>query len=169
LKILKIFLFCVGCLFAFLTVTAASCAFRVRYGSLARLNTSMAYSYADLFGTYSLLQYNQAGGEQAKKAVLDYLESLKKMRDQGIQDPKNILHFDFAISYLRLYRLEMAAANSVKAEEYLTSAQTEFSSMGRKDASREFLIKFIETQEAREAKLYNSANDRVLSSGNEKR
>jgi hypothetical protein len=62
----------------------------------------------------------------------------------------------------------MAAANSVKAEEYLTSAQIEFSSMGRRDASRESLIKFIETQEASEAKLYNSDNDRVLSSGNEK-
>jgi hypothetical protein len=51
----------------------------------------MAYSYASLFGDYSLLQYNQAGGEQGKKALLDYLEILQKMRDQGIRDPKNVL------------------------------------------------------------------------------
>ena len=91
LKILKIFLFCGVCLLALLTAAAASCAFRVRYGNLARLNTSMAYSYASLFGDYSLLQYNQAGGEQGKKALLDYLEILQKMRDQGIRDPKNVL------------------------------------------------------------------------------
>jgi len=128
----------------------------------------MAYSYTSLFGEYSFLQYNQAGGEQGKTALLDYLGILQKIRNQRIPYPENTLHRDSALTYLRLYRLEVTANNPTKAEQYLGSAQTEFSNMGKKDASPDSLIKLIQTREANEAKLYNNDEDAAFSRNEKK-
>ncbi len=168
MKVLKTVLFCFACLLVFLVTGAASCAIRAKYGYLPKVRASLAYSYAALLGEYSFLQYNQAGGEQGKTALLDYVGMLQKIRSDRIQYPENILHFDSALTYLRLYRLEVAANNSTKPEEYLRSAQKELSSMGKKDVSAELLIKLIETREANEAKLYNNYKDMTLPAAEKK-
>jgi len=91
-----------------------------------------------------------------------YQGELQKIQNEKIRYPERTLHFDSALAYLRLYRLEVAANNLTKADEYLRSAQKELSILGQKDVSREHLIKAIETREADEARLYN--NDEEMTS-----
>jgi hypothetical protein len=88
---------------------------------------------------------------------LDYLGVLQKIQNEGIQYPQRTLHFDSGLTYMRLYRLDLAANKPAEATDYLKSAQREFSSLGWKDdvVSPENLIKKAEMREASEAKLYN--------------
>jgi hypothetical protein len=158
MKVVKIILFCFACLLVFLITGAASCAIRAKYRDLPKIRASLAYSYVGFFGEYSFLQYNQAGGEQGKTALLDCLGILQRIQNEKIKYPERALHFYSDLTYLRLYRLEVAANNSAKAGEYIRSAQNELAILGQKDVSAENLIKSIEAQEADEAKLYN--NDR---------
>jgi hypothetical protein len=68
-----------------------------------------------------------------------------------------MLHHDFGLTYLRLYRLELAAGDLASADRYMQSAQQELSELGWKqeNLSTEALAKQIETRESNEAKLYN--------------
>jgi len=70
-----------------------------------------------------------------------------------------MLHLYSEITYIRLYRLEMATGNPTKAEEYLRSALNESEILGHKDVTRERLIKYIQEQGASESKLYNGGTD----------
>ncbi len=155
MKVLKKLLFSLACVLVFLVAAAASCGIRAKYRELLKLRASSASFYTGFLGGYSFLQYNQAGGEQGKTALLVYLGELQRIQNEKIKYPGNTLHFNSALTYLRLYRLEVAANNSTKADEYLRSAQKELSSLGQKDVSAEHLIKAIETREVDEARLYN--------------
>jgi len=162
MKVLNTLLFCLACVLVFLVTAAVSCGIRAKYGALPKLRASSASFYAGFLGEYSFLQYNQAGGEQGRRALLVYQGELQKIQNEKIRYPERTLHFDSALAYLRLYRLEVAANNLTKADEYLRSAQKELSILGQKDVSREHLIKAIETREADEARLYN--NDEEMTS-----
>jgi len=96
-----------------------------------------------------------------------YLDVLKRIERGGAALPETTLHFELALTYLRLYRLELAAGNPASADEYMRSAQKENLALGWKeaDASAEALARIIATRETNEAKLYNS-ND-AKSSGPE--
>ncbi len=136
-------------------MAVGSCAIRVKYSALPKLRGSSASFYARFLEGYSFLQYNQASAEEGKTALLVYLGELQKIQNEKIEYPKKSLHFDFALTYLRLYRLELVASNSTKAEEYLSSAQNEFSMLGQTNVSTESLIKAIEKREIDEARIYN--------------
>jgi len=168
MKVVKFILFCFACLLVFLVIGAASCTIRVKYRDLPKVRASLAYSYAAFFGEYSFLQYNQVGGKQGKKALLDYLGILQRIQNEKIKYPEKALHFYSDLTYLRLYRLEVAAGNSAKADEYIKSAQNELAILGRKDVSAENLIRSIEAQEADEARLYNSGGDVTASAAGQK-
>jgi hypothetical protein len=168
MKVVKVIFFCCAYLLVFLATGALSCAIRAKHRDLPRVRASLAYSYAGFFEEYSFLQYNQAGGEQSKTALLDYLGILQRIQNEKIKYPEKALHFYSDLTYLRLYRLEVAANNPAKADEYLKSAQNELAILGRKDVSAENLIKSIEAQEAREAKLYNNDKDETASVARQK-
>src|SRR5713101_6923828 len=158
MKVLNGILFSFACLVVFVVVGAATCAIRAHYKYTPVVKSSMADSYASLVSRYSFLQYNQAGGEQAKKALLDYLDVLQKIQNEGIQFPRSTTHFDSGLTYMRLYRLGVEANKPAEAADYLKLAQAEFSSRGWKSESisSESLIKKTEMREASEAKLYNT-------------
>ncbi len=155
MKVLKTLLFCSACGLVFLLLAVFSCAIRVKYSALPKLRASSASSYARFLEGYSFLQYNQAGAEQGKTALLVYLGELRKIQNEKIEYPEKSLHFDSALTYLRLYRLELVASDSTKAEEYLSLAQNEFLMLGQKKISTESLIKAIEKREIDEARIYN--------------
>jgi hypothetical protein len=158
-KTLKTILFCSACALVFLLGAAGSCALRAGYSSVPKVKTEFAYMYASNLDQYSLLQYNQAGPDQGREALLIYLKLLQRIRDEHIQYPQALLHSDFGLTYLRLYRLESAAGNSTAADDYMKSAQKEWSQLGWKndDVSPEALRKMIETRESSEQKLYNNS------------
>jgi hypothetical protein len=136
-------------------MAVASCAIRVKYSALPKLRASSASFYSRFLEGYSFLQYNQASTEEGKTALLVYLGELQTIQNGKIEYPEKSLHFDSALTYLRLYRLELLASNATKAEEYLSSAQHEFAMLGQKNVSTESLIKAIETREIGEARIYN--------------
>jgi hypothetical protein len=117
----------------------------------------LAYFYSSFISEYAFLQYNQAGEEQGRKALLDYLAVIQGIRERKIQTRQDRLHYEYGLTCLRLYRLEMAANKPAEADNYMRSAQQELSSAGLKDVSVEQLIKSMETREAGEAKVYNSS------------
>jgi len=156
MKFLKSVLFCMACVLVFALAAVATSSMRAGRWVMPKLRANLAYSYASLFGDYAFLQYNQADTEQAKAALLDYLGILQKIRRQGTQYPERTLHRDLGITYLRLYRLNLAANRPSEAMADLKSAQEEFSGGGLKDFSAESLVKQLDEREAGEAKLYNN-------------
>src|SRR6266436_4086911 len=156
MKALKSLLFCFACTLVVLLAGAITCSVRAKYRSLPTVKAAAAYSYVPFLGEYSFLQYNQAGGEQGRTALLEYLTELQKIQTEKVRYPKQTLGFDSALTYLRLYRLELATGSSSKAEDYLGAAQKELSSIGWKDVSPDHLIKAIQTREIEESRLYNS-------------
>ncbi|HUJ30982.1 MAG TPA: hypothetical protein VLY23_06850 [Candidatus Acidoferrum sp.] len=159
MKVLKVVLFCLACATAFCVAAAASCVLRAKYSSVPELKSKFAYMYAVNLARYSFLQYNQASPDQGRKALLEYLKLLQRIRDEKIQYPQGTLHRNFGLTYLRLYRLESTAGNSAAADAYMKSAQKEWSALGwkDKDVSAEGLSKLIELRESNEQKLYNDA------------
>jgi hypothetical protein len=166
-KIIKTLIFCATCLLVFLLAGAATCTLRARYGVVPKLRARFAYMNLANLHVYSFLEYNQANPEQGKAALLLYLDVLKRIEKDGAVLPETTLHFESALTYLRLYRLESAAGNSAAADDYMRSAQKENLALGWKEAdvSTEALARNIATRETNEAKLYNS-ND-AKSSGSE--
>lgn len=163
MKVLKTILFCSACLLVFLLAAAVSCALRAKYSSVPKLRAEFSSMYAANLREYSFLQYNQASPDQGKTALLQYLELLRRIKDKKIQYPKNTLHRDSGLTYLRLYRLESTAGNYTAADDYMRSAQKEWSALGwkDKDVSTEALTKLIETRELNETNLYNDIGRRV--------
>jgi len=161
MKLTKIFLFTGACALVFLATAAVSCGIRTKYYALPNMRAGSAALYADLLREYYFLQYNQAGDEQGKVALLEYIAFLEKTRTQIKNYPARNLHFNLALTYLRLYRLETASSNHAKANEHLQAAQREFTILGQKDISADQLIKDIETRESNEAKLYNNKNEMI--------
>jgi hypothetical protein len=156
-KILRTALFSLGCLLTFLLAAAASCSLRARYHYVPKLKSMYAYEDAGNLDRYSFLQYNQAGPEEGRAGLQQYLRLLQRIQDEHINFPSVSLHRDLGLTFLRLYRLESAAGNDATADGYMKSAQREFSSLGWKEenVSTEALKKDIETRELNEAKLYN--------------
>lgn len=150
-------LFSLGCLLTLLLTSVASCLLRAKYRSVPELKSKYAYIYAGNLERYSFLQYNQAGTEEGRAALQQYLRLLQRIQNEHIDFPSVTLHRDFGLTYLRLYRLESAAGNSVSAEGYMRSAQKEFLTLGwnEEDVSTEALKKDIETRELNEARFYN--------------
>jgi hypothetical protein len=161
MKLAKYFLFTGECALVFLVTAAVSCGIRTKYYSVPNTRAGSAALYADLLQEYYFLQYNQAGDEQGKAALLEYIAFLEKTQTQVTNYPASDLHFNLALSYLRLYRLEMTANNPAKASEYLQAAQRENAMLGGKDISVEQLIKAIKIRESDEAKLYNNKNEMI--------
>lgn len=157
MKTLGTAFFCLGCLLVFLLAAAASCLTRAKYRSVPELESEYAYLYAGNLERYSFLQYNQSGPEEGRAALQQYLKLLQRIKDEHINFPSVVLHRDFGLTYLRLYRLESAAGNGAAADGYMRSAQMEFSALGWKedDVSTEALKKDIETRESNEAQSYN--------------
>lgn len=154
----KKILFGLSCLLAFLLAAATSCLLRARFRSVPELKATYAYMYAANLEHYSFLQYNQADSDQGKAALLEYVKLLERIQAESIQYPPNLLHHDFGLAYLRLYRLELAAGDLTSANRHMQLAQKELSELGWKqaDLSTEALAKQIETRESNEAKLYNT-------------
>lgn len=154
MKVLKTILLCGLC---FLVAATVTCFLRAKYSRLPSIRTSFAYDYADNLDRYSFLQYSQAGPEQGKVALLQYIKLLDRIRRENIIYPQNLLHRDFALTYLRLYRIESAAGYVLAADDYMKSAQKELVAQGAKEqqVSPEALTKLIEARESREAELYN--------------
>lgn len=118
------------------------------------------YRYVGLVGDTCFLQYNQAGGKYGRAALMDYLEVLQKIQNEKIPYPQRVLHSEMALTYLRLYRLDLAEGKSAVGNAYLATAQKELLSAGfTGDASTDTLAKSIATREASEAKLYNDASE----------
>ena len=157
MKTLRTTLFCLGCLLVLLLAAATSCLLRAKYRSVPKLKSEYAYLYAGNLERYSFLQYNQAGPEEGREALQQYLRLLQRIKDEHINFPSVTLHRDFGLTFLRLYRLESAAGNGAAADGYMKSAQREFSSLGWKEenVSTEALKEDIETRESNEAKFYN--------------
>lgn len=159
MKAVRMILFCLACLLVFLVVGAATCTIRAKYRYLPSIKASLAYSYAAFFSEYAHLQSNQAGGEQGKTALLEYLGILQRFQNEKINYPEKLLHLYSELTYLRLYQLEVDTNNPAKADQYLKSAENELAILGHRDITPEQLIKYIQVQEASEAKLYNSKGD----------
>lgn len=155
MKVLKTIGFCLLCATVFVAAAATSGALRARYNLVPQLESTEAYVYATNLDRYSFLQYNQASPDRGRHALLEYLKLLERVRVEGIKYPQPVLHRDFGLTYLRLYRLELPNANSAAAASYMKSAQREFSALGWKDVSAEALTKYVETLESNEQKLYN--------------
>ena len=153
MKALKTILFCFGCLLAFLLAATASCVLRAKYSSIPALRTRFAYMYADNLAHYSFLQYSQAGSEQGRAALLQYLNFLQRIRNEHIQYSARTLHTDFVLTYLHLYRLESTAGDSAVADGYMKDAQREWSALGWKneDASIEAFKKLNQSLQTSEA------------------
>lgn len=154
MKVLKTILLC-GV--SFLVAATVTCFLRAKYNCLPDLKESYAFGYADNVDRYSFLQYSQAGPEQGKVALLQYIKLLDRIRRENIIYPQNLLHRDFALTYLRLYRIESAAGDALAANDYMKSAQKELIAQGAKEqqVSSKALTKLIEARESREAELYN--------------
>ncbi len=154
MKFLKTILLCGVC---FLVAATVTCVLRAKYKWLPDLKESYAFDYANNVERYSFLQYSQVGPEQGKVALLQYIELLDRIRRENIIYPQNLLRRDFALTYLRLYRIEFAAGNASAADNYMKSAQRELLAQGAKEqqVSPEALTKLIEERESREAQLYN--------------
>lgn len=146
------------CTLVFLVAAATTSISRAKYRLIPRLKTEFAYMYAGILERYSFLQYSQAGPDQGREALLRYLKFLQLIRDEPIQYPPQLLNRDLGLTYLRLYRLESAAGNSVAADESMRSAQGAWSAVGWKndEVSAAALQKLIETRESEEQKLYNN-------------
>src|SRR5712692_5726183 len=156
MKAVRMILFCFACLLVFLVFGVATCTIRAKYRYFPDVRASLAYSYAAFFSEYAFLQSNQAGGEQGKTALLEYLGILQRFQNEKIKYPEKILHLYSELTYLRLYRLEVDTNNPAKADQYLRSAENELAILGHRDITPEQLIKYIQAQEASEAKLYSS-------------
>jgi hypothetical protein len=152
-------LFGFSCLLAFLLAAVVSCALRAKFQSLPEVKASYARMYAENLDRYSFLQYNQASSDQGKAALLEYIKFLQRIRAERIEFPPNLLRYDFGLTYLRLYRLELAAGDPASANRDMQSAQKELSGLGWKqeDLSTDALAKQIQTRESAEAKLYNAS------------
>ncbi|MHB8755883.1 MAG: hypothetical protein ACYC92_13150 [Candidatus Acidiferrales bacterium] len=133
MKILKAILFCFGCFLAFLLAAGVSCALRAKYSLVPKLRTEFAYMYADNLAHYSFLQYNQAGSDQGRTALLQYLNLLQRIRNERIPYSARTLRLNFILTYLHLYRLESSAGNSTAADNYIKSAQKEWTDLGWKN------------------------------------
>jgi len=159
MKTLKAIVFCSSCALVFLLAAALSCLLRAKYSLVPKLKTDFAYRYAANLEQYSFLQYNQAGPEQGRQALLEYLTLLQRIRNEKIQYPQNTLHRDFGLTYLRLNRLALAGGNSAVADDYMKSAQKEWLALGWKeeDVSAPALTNLIETRELNEKKLFNGS------------
>ncbi|MFZ0213512.1 MAG: hypothetical protein WBE20_05910 [Candidatus Acidiferrales bacterium] len=157
MKFLKTILLCGMC---FLVAATATCVLRAKYGWLPSLKASYASDYSENVGRYSFLQYNQAGPEQGRTALLQYLNLLERIRRENIDYPKNQLHRDFALTYLRLYRIESAAGNASASDNFMKSAQKELLAVGAKEqrVSPEVLAKLIETHDSKMDQLYNETD-----------
>ncbi len=151
-------LFGLTCVLAFLLAAAISCALRAKVKFVPEVKASYARMYAENLERYSFLQYNQAGSDQGKAALLEYIGFLQRIRTERIDLSQNLLRYDFGLAYLRLYRLELAAGDPASANRYMQSAQKELSGLGWKpeNLSSEALSKQIQTRESGEAKLYNT-------------
>lgn len=151
-------LFGLACALAFLLAAAVSCALRAKFKYVPELKASYARMYAESLDRYSFLQYNQATSDQGKAALLEYMKLLQRIRAERIELPPKLLRYDFGLTYLRLYRLELAAGDPATADRDMQSARTELSGLGWKqeDLSSEALAKQIQTRESNEAKLYNA-------------
>jgi hypothetical protein len=154
MKRLKTVLLCCIC---FLAAAAVTCFLRAKYSWVPDLKVMYAYAYVGNVQRYSFLQYNQANPERGKTALLQYLELLERIRSEHIAYSPNRLHHDFALTYLRLYRLESAAGNSSTADNYMKSAQKELLAQGaqEKEVSTEALARLIAARELKESELYN--------------
>lgn len=170
MKVLKKILFCFVCLGVFLVAGALTCAIRVKYRTVPELKSRVAYSYAGLVADFSFLQYNQAGAEPGKSALLDYLEVLRKIQNEKIRYSPNKLHSDYGLTYLRLYRLELAEHEPTEAAAYMTSALKEFAGVPWKaDLSAEVLANAIATREDSENKNYNNVKGTPVAAGGERK
>jgi len=85
--------------------------------------------YADNLAHYSFLQYNQAGPDQGRTALLQYLSFLQRIKNEYIRYSARILHMDFVLTYLHLYRLESTVGNSAVAAGYMNDAQRDWSAL----------------------------------------
>jgi hypothetical protein len=152
-------LFGVSCVLAFLLAAAVSCAVRAEFKSVPEMKASYARMYAESLDRYSFLQYNQASPDQGKAALLEYLKFLQRIQAERIEFPPNLLRYRFGLTYLRLYRLELAAGDPANADRDMQSAQKELSGLGWKqqDLSTEALAKQIQTRESSEDRLYNAS------------
>lgn len=152
-------LFGLSCVVAFSLAAAVSCALRAKFKCVPEVKASDARMYAENLDRYSFLQYNQASPDQGKAALLEYIKFLQRIRAERIEFPPNLLRFDFGLTYLRLYRLELAAGDPASADRDMQSAQKELSGLGWKqeDLSTDALAKQIQTRESNEAKLYNAS------------
>jgi len=157
MKVLRNILFYLVCATVFLVATVGSSAFRAKYTLVPKLKSTDAYMYATNLDRYSFLQYDQAGPDQGRRALLEYLKLLDRIRGEKIEYSQVTLHRDFGLTYLRLYRLELADGNPSAAGNYMKSAQKEWSALGWKDVSAETLTAYVETLESKEQKLYNTA------------
>jgi hypothetical protein len=159
MKVIKRILFCFACLGMFLVAGTLSCAIRAKYRTVPQLRSKVAHSYVGLVGDYSFLQYNQAGGEAGRAALLEYLDVLRTIENEKIPFSQNMLHGFRGLTFLRLYRLALAENKPDEGTKYLISAQEEFVSSGFKGvASTEDWAKSITTREAWEAKHYNNVD-----------
>ena len=118
MKAVRMILFCFACLLVFLVFGVATCTIRAKYRYFPDVRASLAYSYAAFFSEYAFLQSNQAGGEQGKTALLEYLGILQRFQNEKIKYPEKILHLYSELTYLRLYRLEVDTNNPAKADQY---------------------------------------------------
>jgi hypothetical protein len=156
-KTLKAFLFYCTCALVFTVAAFISCALRTKYHSLPELKAGSAYAYAGNIQDYAFLQYIQAGPDQGRQALLEYLGVFERVRNERIRIPENIIHSKCGLAYLRLYRIESSVGNAALADSYLKSAQQEWSAMNSKneDLSAEALKKLIATRESNDRKLYD--------------
>lgn len=170
MKLLRKFAIVLRYAAVFLMAGAVTCGLRAKYRCLPEIKLLAAYRYIGLVGDTSFLQYNQAGGEYGRAALLAYLRVLQKVQDEKIPYPQRMLARETALTHLRLYRLDLEEDKSAEANAHLATAQKELLSAGfTSDPSFESLAKSIATREASDAKLYNEDSEASVQSSADRR
>jgi hypothetical protein len=114
------------------------------------MKVSMADIYLSLFGTYTYVQYREAGTTQAKVALTTNLRAIEILRAQHIQKLDARFEFETGLTDLRLYRMATHAGNKNEADEYMRDAQREAPKLGWADTSSAALARLIEARESKE-------------------
>ncbi|MDH3974485.1 MAG: hypothetical protein OEV42_09425 [Deltaproteobacteria bacterium] len=114
---------------------------------LSKPINSMGYLMASAsLGNYSYLQYQNASYEDAKKALLEYIQfcdELKRQLNAEFLFGKEICVIDSGTAYARLAVLEGKRGKTEKYKSYMKEAQAKYQSGGWKDFSEKKILKFL--------------------------
>ena len=103
---------------------------------------------AGMSGQYAYMQYMNADYDEAKKALLGFINLLDEMKSQGLPPDKfggkGMYFFDTGLTYARLALLEEKFGNSEEKERYMSEAKNRFEAAGWGDFSEDKIREVLE-------------------------